>query len=224
MKGFAVIGLGQFGRQVAVSLAQRGHEVLAIDTNMARVEEIKELVARSARADASELDALRALAVQELDTAVVAIGDDAFEAAVLAVANLAQLGVRRIVARSSGAQRGRVLSRVGAHQVVFPEVQMAEQLARALSSPGVVQELALPTGHALAEIQAPERFLGMTLKEAALRESHGVTVLAIHREEDEEGRRTRRIAEAGPTQRLTLGDVLVVVGEREKVEAFARSR
>ena len=224
MKGYVIIGLGQFGRQVALSLAQRGHEVLAIDANMARVEEVKDLVARAVRADASELEALRALAVQELDTAVVAIGDDAFESAVLAVANLVQLGVKRIVARASRPQRGRVLSRVGAHQVVFPELQMAEQLARTLSTPGVVQELALPTGHALAEIQAPERFLGMTLKEAELRDKHGVTVLAIHREEEEDGRKIKRIAEATASQKLERGDVLVVVGEREKVEDFARSR
>lgn len=225
MQSFTVIGLGQFGRQLAVSLAQHGAEVLAVDSDMAKVEEIKDVVSRAARADASNEDALRALGVGESAAAIVALGEADFEDAVLAVAALKQLGVPRIVARSSTRQRGRILSHVGAHQVIFPEVQMAEQLARALSSPGVVEELSLPSGHTIAEIRVPERFHGMTLADAHVRAKYGLNVLAIRRERPtDDGKVAVAAVEASPGERIDRGDVLVVVGERDRVEAFARAR
>jgi len=220
---FVVIGLGQFGRQVAVSLAQAGEEVLVIDTDMARVEEVKDVVTRAVRADATNEETMRALGVGEVDVAVVALGEEDFEAEVLAVGVLRQLGVPRIVARASNRQRGRILSLVGAEQVVYPEVEAGERLARVLSSPGVLEEVCLPSGHTLVEVKLPSRLEGMTLAETQLRARYGLNALAIRRASPG-GRGAERVLEPLPDQRLEAGDVLVIAGEREKVEAFVRGK
>jgi len=220
---FVVIGLGQFGRQVAVSLAQAGEEVLVIDTDMARVEEVKDVVTRAVRADATNEETMRALGVGEVDVAVVALGEEDFEAEVLAVGVLRQLGVPRIVARASNRERGRILSLVGAEQVVYPEVEAGERLARVLSSPGVLEEVCLPSGHTLVEVKLPSRLEGMTLAETQLRARYGLNALAIRRASPG-GRGAERVLEPLPDQRLEAGDVLVIAGEREKVEAFVRGK
>ena len=219
MEEFAVIGLGQFGHQVAVSLAQAGHEVLAIDTDMARIEEIKDLVVRAVRADASREDVMRALGVDQVDTAIIGLGEENFEAAVLAVALLRQLGVPHIIARSSTRERGRILGHVGAEQVIYPEVEVAERLARRLAAPGLMEEACLPSGHTLAEIRLPASLVGRTLADARLRAGYGLNVVAVRRGEDPGASRS---LEPSAAMKLEPGDVLVVVGQQERVAAFAQ--
>ena len=219
---FVVIGLGQFGRQLAVSLAQAGQEVLVIDTDMGRVEDIKDVVTRAVKADATNEETMRALGVGEVAVAIVALGEEDFEAEVLAVGALKQLGVPRIVARASNRQRGRILALVGADQLIYPEVEAAERMARTLSSPGVVEEVCLPSGHALVEVKIPSRLSGMTLAETQLRAKYGLNVLAVKRPGT--GRGGERVMEPHPELALDGGDVLVLAGERDKVEAFVRGK
>jgi trk system potassium uptake protein TrkA len=217
---FVVIGLGQFGRQVAITIAQLGHEVLAVDTDMRRVEEIKDLVARAVRADASQEPTMRALGVTSINTGVVALGEDDFEAAVLAVSVLKELGVARIVARSSNPQRGRILTIVGAQQIVYPEIEMGERVARVLASPGVVDQRTLPSGLSLAEVKIPTPFVGMTVGEAALRAKFGINVLSIEREDGDE----RRTVDVTPAERFMPGDLLLIVGDRAHIEELCRQK
>jgi trk system potassium uptake protein TrkA len=219
---FVVIGMGQFGRQVAISLAEAGQEVLVVDTDMARVEEIKEIVARAVRADAAHEETMKALGVGEVAVAIVALGEESFEAEVLAVGVLKQLGVPRVVARATNRQRGRILALVGADQVVYPEVEAAERMARTLASPGVMEEVCLPSGHALVEVKLPARLAGMSLAETQLRAKYGLNVLAVRRPGG--GRGDERVLEPHPEQALEAGDVLVLAGERDKVEAFVRGK
>lgn len=219
---YVVIGLGQFGRQLAWSLAEAGQEVLVIDTDMGRVEEIKDVVARAVKADATNEETMRALGVGEVAIAIVALGEEDFEAEVLAVGALKQLGVPRIVARSSNRQRGRILALVGADHVVYPEVEAAERMARTLASPGVVEEVCLPSGHALVEVKMPSRLVGMTLAETQLRARFGLNVLAVKRPGGPKG--GERVLEPHPELALDTGDVMVLAGERSKVEEFLRGR
>lgn len=221
-EAFVVIGLGQFGRQLSLSLAEAGQEVLVIDTDMARVEEIKDVVARAVKADATHEATMRALGVDGVPAAIVALGEEDFEAEVLAVGVLKQLGVPRIVARASNRQRGRILTLVGADQVVYPEVEAAERMARTLASPGVVEEVCLPSGHALVEVKMPSRLAGLTLAATQLRARFGLNVLAVRRPTGAKG--GERVMEPHPELALDTGDVLVLAGEREKVEAFVRGK
>ena len=128
MKRFVVIGLGRFGRRLARELTEAGHEIIAIDTREALVERVRDEVALAVCLDATEPEALKSQGVDKVDAAVVAIGED-FEANALATATLKSLGVGRVISRASSDIQRRILDRIGADQVIFPEEEMAVRLA-----------------------------------------------------------------------------------------------
>jgi trk system potassium uptake protein len=213
MKTYVVVGLGQFGEHVARWLSQAGHEVMAVDRSMERVEAMKEVVAQAVRADCTSEEAMRALGVGKAEVAVMALGEEDFEAAVLGTAVLKGLGVRTVVARSSNQQRGRILALAGAARVVYPEAEMGEQLARMLVHSSMLASRELPSGFALAELRLPEHAAGRSLLEMKLRQTHGLNVIAI----------THRgvVSEPIPEALLSAGDVLLVAGRAERVAALA---
>ncbi|MBN1208863.1 MAG: TrkA family potassium uptake protein [Myxococcaceae bacterium] len=214
MKTYVVVGLGQFGEHVARSLSQAGREVLAVDRSMERVEALKDVVAQAVRADCTSEEAMRALGLGRAEVAVVALGEEDFEAAVLGTAALKGLGIKKVVARTSSPQRGKILSLAGASRVVYPEAEMGEQLARMLIHSSVLASTELPSGFMMAELRVPEHAAGRSLQELQLRRTHGLNVIAI----------THRgvITEPVPESMLSAGDVLLVAGRDERVEALAR--
>lgn len=225
---FVVLGLGQFGRQAALSLEEKGAEVIAVDRDGRKIDNIKDDVSHAVRADSTDEEALRSIGVGDASTAIVALGDDDFEASVLTTAVLKSLGVGRIIARASTPLQGRVLELVGATRVVFPETQFATQLARSLVAKNVLESIPLATGHSLVEIGAREDFVGRTLKELDLRARYGVNIIAIRRRnrvvgDDGEVRLRDEINDLPhPSDVLHPDDVLVVVGSDERIEELAR--
>jgi trk system potassium uptake protein TrkA len=225
---YAVIGLGQFGHQVAVTLAQRGVEVLAIDEDERKVEEIKDQVAQAVKLDSTDEEAMRAAGLEDVHTAVVALGED-FEATVLTTAVMKNLGVGRILARASSPLQGRILELVGAHRVIYPEVQMATLVARGLVAPHVLESIPLATGHSLADIRPRDEWIGKSLRDLDLRARFGVNVVAIRRRakvvgDDGEVRLKDEVNDIpSPGDVLGADDVLVVVGSDERIEQIGRS-
>lgn len=220
--GFAIIGLGQFGRHLAVTLSRAGAYVIAIDSDANRIDEIKDLVARAVRANCTDERSLRAARIQEVECAIVALGEESFEATTLAVAMLANMHVPRIIARSSSEMRGKILQLVGATTVIFPEIQSAEQVAHSILSPGLQASFALPSGYTLAHVLAPPTYVGQTLAGASLRQKLKVTVIAIRRTSERNGQKVDRTVEAEPDLVIEEGDLLVVVGMTENVDALGR--
>jgi trk system potassium uptake protein TrkA len=214
MKTYVVVGLGQFGEHVARRLSESGAEVLAVDRSMERVEAMKDVVAQAVRADCTSEETMRALGVGRAEVAVVALGEEDFEAAVLGTAVLKGLGVERVVVRSSSRQRGRILTLAGASRVVFPEAEMGEQLARMLLHSSVQSSTELPNGYALAELRVPRLAAGKSLMELRLRQTHGLNVIAIQH--------GGIVNEPVPEAMLSAGDVLLVAGRGERVAALAR--
>jgi trk system potassium uptake protein TrkA len=214
MKTYVVVGLGQFGEHVARWLSKAGREVLAVDRSMERVEAMKDVVAQAARADCTSEEAMRALGASKAEVAVVALGEEDFEAAVLGTSVLKGLGVKTVVARSSSPQRGKILTLAGASRVVYPEAEMGEQLARMLMHSSVLASTDLPSGFTMAELRVPEHAASKSLQELQLRRTHGLNVIAI----------THRglITEPVPETMVSAGDVLLVAGRDERVEALAR--
>lgn len=148
-----VIGLGQFGRHTASTLYDAGADVVAIDGDENRVERVKDEVGQAICLDATDVDALRSVGVNKADTAIVALGEDDLEASIICCSALSDLGVGRIIVRSASEEHGRILSRVGASRVVYPEKQMGEQLAKSLIIAGVLDHVVLPTGQTVAYIR-----------------------------------------------------------------------
>lgn len=209
---YVVIGLGSFGKALVEALSGLGASVLALDIDPIAVQMASdELDVIAVRADATDEAALRELEIHQMDCAVVALGVEAKEAAILTTALLAQLGVPQIVARSLGPLHSRVLRAVGAHKIVNPEEEMGRRLARQLATPAVLDRLELGEEAILAEIEAPEAFMGKTLAEIDIRRRFQVTVVALRRGE-------KVIAGINPQRKFRSGDVMVVLGREEAIE------
>jgi trk system potassium uptake protein TrkA len=183
-KQAVVIGLGQFGMALARALAKNGSEVLAVDLNAAHIHDIAPHVADAVLMDAMDEEALAALAPARRDTCVCAIGDDNREGSIIVTALLKQLGAKHIVARATNDLHARILTLVGADEVINPERSYGERLAVRLAWRNVINMMPLGGDLVLTEVAAPESFLGRNLTELALPRRFSVNVSAVRRERD----------------------------------------
>jgi trk system potassium uptake protein TrkA len=211
---FAVIGLGQFGRAVALHLVDQGAAVLAVDANPERAKLVEASVDAVLVADATEEAALVELGLERMSCVVVAMGVRAKDTSIMVTALLRQRGVRRVVSRATSDLHGRVLLAVGAHEIVNPEQEMGARLAHHLANPHVVDQFALGRDVIVAEVEAPEAYATKTLRELGLRKKASVTVVLIRRG-------GQVISSIDPDERLASGDVLVVLGTPTAVRQFA---
>jgi len=177
-KQFAVIGLGNFGSFLACDLFQKGHEVLGIDSNSRQVQEIRDRVSRAVIADATDPQALRELELETMDAVVVSIGS-ALNNSVLATLNLKDLGVKRILAQAVSEPHGRILRKIGADDIYFPEKDMAITVAQRLDNPNVLEYLPFIEGYSIVELTSPAAFIGKSLIELDLINTLGIQVIAV---------------------------------------------
>lgn len=212
MRQFAVIGLGRFGSSLALTLTRMGYDVLAVDTNEEKVNNIMDRVTHAAQVDAMDEQALKVLGIRNFDVVVVAIGQDV-QSNILVTVMLKDLGVKMVVSKAITELHGRVLERVGADKVIFPERDMGVRVAQALVSKNIVDQINLSPDYSILEMTAPDGLSGKTLAQGALRFKHGVTVLAIRRGNDV-------IISPGAKQVVQQGDVLVVVGRNSKLRVL----
>lgn len=205
MKQFAVIGLGRFGSSLAKTLYTMGHQVLAVDTSHEITQKMMDDVTHCVQADATDEEVLRALGLRNFDAVVVAIGQD-MQSSILVTVLLKELGVPFVVAKANSALHGKVLERVGADKVVYPERDMGERLAHSLISSNVLDYIDISPEYSIMEIAATEHFAGKTLGELNLRSKYGITVVVVKNE----GK--LQIA-PGANDRIRMGDILVAIGK-----------
>jgi trk system potassium uptake protein TrkA len=208
---FLVVGLGRFGGNLAKTLVDLGHEVLGVDVDPKNVQEYRDLITHAVEADSTSLSTMRQLGAGDFRTAVVAIGGD-LEASILTTAVLTDLEVPRIVAKAVTDSHGKILERVGAHRVVFPERDTGIRVGHSLTG-NVMDYFQLDPGFALVETSAPRGLVGKALGEAQVRQRYGITVVCV---KPAGGSFTY----ATPDTVVHEGDVLVVAGETHKAEAF----
>jgi trk system potassium uptake protein TrkA len=226
MRQFAVIGIGRFGFSVAKSLAEQGCQVLAIDSCEECVEEIADLVTQAVQLDATDEKTLRAVGIADMDVVVVAIGVNK-EASIMTTLILKELGVKQIVAKAISPLHGKVLKRIGANRVVYPEGDMGERLARSLASPSILDNLELSSEYGIFEILTPPSFVGKTLSELDIRAKFGLNVIAIKNQvsnlEDKKFTSSDQI-NISPLadDKISPGSVLVVVGSNESIQRFRK--
>lgn len=210
-----VVGLGRFGSALALNLEELGHEVLGVDTSARIVQNFSGRIAHVAEADATSDVALVSLGSKDLQHAVVAIGDDV-ESSVLCTAALADLGVPDIWAKANSAAHARILGRVGAHHVVFPEDEMGKRVAHQVTGQ-MIDYIEIDESFALVETRPPRKLIGKTLVEADIRKGFGVTVVSIKPFGGEYTYTT-------PDTVLSDGSVVLVAGPSKDVERFAMQR
>ena len=226
MQRFAVIGLGRFGARLASNLAEAGHEVVALDRDLALVETIRDRVTVAVALDSTDEDALRGQGVDQVDAAVVSIGKD-FEATTLTTVVLKQIGVKRVVARAVSPTSAEVLSRIGADEVVMPEDESADRWSSRLVAPQFRDQIELDDRHSIVEVKPPGDWVGKTLIDLKLRASHGLHVIAIKRASatpgsESSGKKTRQFQLPHPDVPIGADDVLVVLASDDDLANVPR--
>ena len=208
-----VVGLGRFGGGVATELLALGFEVLGVDSDMGRVQSFADDLTHVVQADTTDEEALRQLGVADFRLAVVGIGTD-IEASVLTTAALADIGVPNIWAKAVTKQHGRILERVGAHHVVFPEHEMGQRVAHLVGG-RVIDWFQLDPEFAMVETEAPSELIGRSLADVGVRARYDVTVVCVKPV-------GQGFTYATPETVLSKGDVLVVAGPTKAAEAFSK--
>jgi trk system potassium uptake protein len=210
-KQFAVIGLGRFGRAVAATLQSHGHDVLCVDSDENKVAQVlADRIATHARQlDSTQPAALKEGGIFEQDTVIVAIGNYVQES-IITTLNLKEGGVQHVVAKASSETHMKLLQKVGADHVVFPEHEMGCELARSLTRPGILDRFELDTENSIVEVIVPEGFTGKTISELNLRNDYGLNILAVSQSGKFE-------INPLPTKRLEKGLAIVVIGSNQDI-------
>jgi trk system potassium uptake protein TrkA len=214
-KQFGVIGLGRFGSAMATTLVELGHDVVGIDGDEGRVQELADLITHAVQLDATDAKALRAAGIQDVDVAVVSIGEH-IESSLLVVMLLHELGVKTIVAKAVTPLHGRILEKLGVSRVVFPEREMAIRVAHSLVMPSAVDYIELSRDFSIVELPAPDAFVGQTLKQLELRPRYGLTLIAIKRQDGATGRVVTNISPTAD-EMIRRGDVLALLGANDRL-------
>jgi len=223
---FVVIGLGTFGTKIIQTLTAQGADVIAIDCDPSRVEEVKDEVAIAMTLNSTDEAAMKSARIEDVDAAVVSLGE-AQEEAILTTVILAKMGIHPIISRAANSLYADVLRQVGADQVIIVEEQAGKNLAKRLLAPEIKETISLSTGHSLVEVEVRKEFIGKTLRQLALRKNFGVNVIAIQKQItkiDDDGRviNTNTLNDLpGSEDIIEEGDILVVVGDEIDIEKLA---
>ncbi|MEG0770713.1 MAG: TrkA family potassium uptake protein [Clostridia bacterium] len=211
MKTFAVIGIGRFGSNLAKKLYDLGNEVLAIDDNEDRINHISDYVTHAIVGDPQDEAVLRAVGIRNFDCAIVALSDDT-QTSILVTMLLKEMGVPYVVAKATSDMHMRVLKKVGADKVVFPEKDMGMKLAQSLAVSNILDFIEISDDYSIIEVNTPKPWVGKSLTQLNIRANFGVTVMVIKYCNSD-------VIDVSPNPDyvLTENDVLVIIGAHEDI-------
>lgn len=212
---FAVIGMGRFGSSIARALHSMGHTVLAVDTNEQRIQDAAHMVTHAVTADCTDEAALRALDIQSFDVVIVAIGQD-IQSSILTTLILKEIGVRMIIAKAQNDLHGKVIKKIGADKVIFPERDMGLRVAHHLMSPNIIDYIEISEDHSIIEMKASAAQIGKSLRQLDIRAKYSCNVMAVKRG-------GRMNIAPNPDDQLRSNDVLVVVGSNRDLRKFEKA-
>ncbi|MDE7070424.1 MAG: TrkA family potassium uptake protein [Clostridia bacterium] len=211
---FAVLGMGRFGAEITKALYNYGYEVLAVDIDEERIHEVSNFSTHAIVADVSEESTLRSLAIENFDTVVIAIGNN-IQASIITALTCKELGCPNIIAKAHNEKHGKLLSKIGVNNVIYPEAAIAIKIATQLINPNIQNHMEIVSGYSIAEINIADKWVDKTLSELALRNRYAVNVLIIIRANDE-----LITTPLGDTV-LKADDILVVGGSNEDIESLS---
>lgn len=212
MQSFAVLGLGRFGQSVAKTLHELGHEVLAIDENESVIQAISDHITYAMVGNVTDENVLKAVGIKNFDAAVVSTGKN-LESSILVTQMLKEMGIGYILAKAQNELHARVLTKLGADRVVFPEQDMGVRAAHNLVSTNIIDYIELSPDYTIIEISPPKRWEGKTLKELNVRAKHGINIIAI---------KNGKKINVSPTADYVINDddILVVIGSNSDIDKF----
>ncbi|MFF2094236.1 potassium channel family protein [Paenibacillus sp. NPDC058174] len=206
-KQFAVIGMGRFGSSVAAALTGMGFEVLAIDSNEDRIQDAINKVTHAVSADSTDEEAMRSLGIRNFDVVVVAIGQD-IQSSILTTLILKDLGVGTIIVKAQSELHGKVLAKIGADKIIYPERDMGLRVAHHLVSPNILDYIEISEDYSIVEIKAPPAMVGKSLVQLDIRQKFKCNVMGIKTG-------TSMNISPYPEDLIKSGDVLVIVGKNQ---------
>lgn len=209
-KSFAVIGLGQFGMTLATTLAENNCDVLAIDDKEENIQEIAEKVTYAVKADVREPGILESLGVQDVDVAIIAVSEN-IEASITATMQAKDLGVSYVMSKAMNSLHGRILSKIGADEVIYPEQSMGLRVAKNLLAGGYLDIFELSSEISLAEFNIPAGWVGKTLRTLSIREKYKINIIGI-----KENGSVR--VDLNPDEALPAGCALIAVGKNRDLD------
>lgn len=213
---FLVIGMGRFGLSLAITLKEKGYEVLGIDTREELVQVASESITHALQLDATDKKALLSVGAKNFDVAVVAIGQD-IESSILCTLILKEIGIPYVVAKAQSNLHGKVLKKTGADRVVFPEQDMGVRLANNLISTNLLDYIELSPEFSIREIKAPDLMVGKALAELRLPNRFGINIIAIKTADEIN-------ITPGADDTVNAGDTLVVVGTNKELTRLEEHR
>jgi len=214
MKNFIVIGLGRFGSSVARELCELGCQVLALDTDRELVQNIADEVTHALVGDARDPDVLKSLGVKDYDCTIVAVGNDVGSSALITM-RLKEAGAAQVVCKAQSHVHQRLLEKVGADRVIFPEYEMGVKLAQGLANSNIINFIELSSDYGIVEIDLPDGWAGKTIRDVDVRAKYEVNVIAVRRDQDIN-------VSPGADYVLFRGDKLMVIGRDASISALCR--
>ena len=210
MKSVLLVGLGRFGRHIAMKLNEMHHQVMAVDQNENRVNAVLPYVMNAQIGDATNADFMESLGVNNFDVCIVAIGDN-FQSSLEATSLLKELGAKLVVSRAARDVHEKFLRRNGADEIVYPEKQLADWTAIRYTADHILDYIELDEDHAIFEITVPEKWIGKSVGEVDVRKKHGINIMAVKRS----GKMDMNIT---PQTIFTLNDTILVLGNRKNMQ------
>lgn len=220
---YIIVGMGNFGAYLSMRLTEMGHEVIGVDSQMGKIDLIKDKITHAINLDATDLTAVKTLPCKDADVVIVGIGED-FGASIMSTAIFKQLEVKRLISRAISPLHQTVLEAIGVDEIIHPEEESAERLSKRLEMTGVIDSLSLSDNFNIVEAEAPERYIGRTIKEIDLRGNYNINVLTILRFEEKQNlfgvaqQRKRAQGVVSPQTRINKGDILVLFGDIKDIQ------
>jgi len=208
-KDIAIIGLGTFGFELAVQLTKRGNSILAIDIDEKKVNNIRDLVSVAVQADITDEDVLKQLEINKFDMVVFGMSS-ALESIILAITHLKKMGVKYIVGKANTRIKKEILLKIGADEVILPEIGIARQLAEKISNPSLLEKIKIDDKNTIMEVTIPKKFIGKSLRDLDLRKKYDINVILKKTE-----KQTQTIIE--PEELLQKGEIIVVIGNENTI-------
>ena len=220
-KKFAIIGLGQFGKSIATTLSKKGAEVIAIDKDINKVEEIKDYVSYAVAIDATDKQALLNQNIQEMDAVIIAIGED-FKSMILCANILTELSIKRIIGRVMGENERLILKKLGVNEILSPEDDLGKRITNSLLNPSILFSLELPNDYLIAEIKSPKKLYGEKLAEIRLREDFGLNLITILRgsKGDDDELKHNIFGVPSADTKINEDDILILFGKVQDLKKF----
>ena len=209
-KQFLIIGLGRFGASIARTLSKAGHSVIGIDQSEDRIQRVADEINDAIKCDATDASILDSLGIPEFEAVIVAIGEKYIQNSILVTLILKEKGAKKIIAKAGTQTQGRVLSKVGADVIVYPEKDMGERVAKSLISANVLDYLEVGSDISIIEIMTPKMMVGHNLIELNFRHKYGITIISV--------KNSRNEIKSPPdiNNRFQTDDIVTLIGENRQ--------